>query len=268
MPGLLIEKRGATTVLTIDRPERRNALGRSVAFALTEAIADFSADSAQRVAVITATGDEAFCAGYDLKEMAEAGAGSGAMPISPSPDICGIAACEKPVIAALNGLAVSGGLELALSCDIRLCTPETWFGAFEVKRGFLAGVAVNVLPRLVPYGVAADMLLAGTRLTAERALQLGLVQDVVERDGLLDAALARAEAIASHSPSAVLGSKQVLRHWRDLQLAEQQRYYEAVVHRVLLSGDVFEGPRAFAEKREAMFSDGWPVPIPPSERRT
>lgn len=260
MSELVVETIDATTVVTLNRPERRNALGRDVVRALTEAVAEFEQDDSQRVAIITATGDEAFCAGFDLKEMAQPASAKPSLPVSPSPDIAGIAACEKPVIAAINGLAVSGGLELALSCDIRVCTPESWFGAFEVKRGFLAGVAVNVLPRLVPYGVAADMLLAGTRLSAERALQLGLVQDIVSRDDLLDTALQRAEAIAAHSPSAVWGSKQVLRYWRDLQLSEQQRYYEAVVHRVLLSGDLFEGPTAFAEKREPTFSQGWPLP--------
>lgn len=263
MSELGIERDGAITVFTINRAERRNALGREVVSALTEGIAEFDRDPDQRVAIITATGSEAFCSGFDLKEMAESSAGANAaptLPVSPGPDICGVAACEKPVIAAVNGLAVSGGLELALSCDIRLCTPEAWFGAFEVKRGFLAGVAVNVLPRLVPYGVAADMLLAGTRLDAQRALHLGLVQEVVEHDQLRDAALERAHAIATHSPTAVWGSKQVLRYWRDAQLAEQQRYYEAVIHRVLLSGDMFEGPRAFAEKREPQFSNGCPSP--------
>lgn len=265
MSELRIDRDGATTVFTIDRIERRNALGRDVVAALTEGIAEFERDSAQRVAIITATGSDAFCSGFDLKEMAESGSsGAPTLPISPFPDICGVAACEKPVIAAVNGLAVSGGLELALSCDILLCTPDAWFGAFEVKRGFLAGVAVNVLPRLVPYSVAADMLLAGTRLSAQRALELGLVQEVVEQGRLHQAALERAHAIAGHSPAAVWGSKQVLRYWRDLQLTEQQRYYEAVINRVLLSGDMLEGPRAFVEKREPQFSDGWPSLIPGS----
>ncbi|MGL3150377.1 enoyl-CoA hydratase/isomerase family protein [Microbacterium sp. A82] len=262
MSELRVDRDGATTVFTIDRIERRNALGREVVAALTAGVMEFQRDVTQRVAIITAAGVDAFCSGFDLKEMADAGSSvAPTLPVSPSPDICGVAACEKPVIAAINGLAVSGGLELALSCDIRLCTPEAWFGAFEVKHGFLAGVAVNVLPRLVPYSVAADMLLAGTRLDAQRALQLGLVQEIVEHHQLLDAALSRAHAIAAHSPSAVWGSKQVLRYWRDAQLAEQQRYYEAVIHRVLLSGDMMEGPRAFTEKRKPQFSDGWPSPL-------
>lgn len=258
MSELRVEKQGRTTIITIDRPHRMNALGRDVYAHLAEAVREFSADPSQRAAIITATGDAAFCTGFDLKEMAEGSGSTKALPVSPRPDIAGVAASEKPVIAAINGAAVSGGLELALCCDIRLCTPHAWFGAFEAKRGFLAGVAVTVLPRLVPYGVAADMLLAGERLSAERAHQLGLVQAVVEPAALLETALQRAESIGASSPSAVWGTKQVLRHWRDLQMAEQQRYYESVVHRVLLSGDMFEGPRAFAEKREPNFSDGWP----------
>lgn len=255
---LQIDKDGATTVFTINRPSRMNALGREMMAELTAGIAEFNRDPSQRVAVITATGDRAFSTGFDLKEMAAGSDGPPALPISPGPDIAGVASTEKPVIAAINGAAVSGGLELALSCDIRICTPNAWFGVFEVKRGFLAGVAVNVLPRLLPYGVAADMLLAGERLAADRAYQLGLVQAVVEPAALLDAALERAATIASHSPSAVWGSKQVLQYWRNLQIAEQQRYYEAVIHRVILSGDMREGPRAFAEKREPQFSVGWP----------
>lgn len=258
MPELQIEKHGSTTVFTINRPERMNALGRSVFEQLTAGVAEFNADQSQRVAIITAAGDGAFSAGFDLKEMAESGSDSKALPVSPWPDLAGVAASEKPFIAAINGLAVSGGLELALSCDIRICTPNAWFGAFEVKRGFLAGVAVNVLPRLLPYGVAADMLIAGERLSADRAYQLGLVQAVVEPEALLETALARAATIGEHSPTAVWGTKQVLKYWRDLQIAEQQKYYEAVVHRVLLSGDMLEGPKAFATKTEPKFSDGWP----------
>ena len=132
---------------------------------------------------------------------------------------------------------------------------------FEVKRGILAGVAVNVLPRLVPMGVAMDMMLAGERLSADDAFRVGLVQAVVPRDKLLETAMARADTIATHSQAAVWGTKQVLKFWRDALMAEQQRYYQAVVHRVLLSGDVHEGPRAFAEKRDPQFRNAWPDPF-------
>lgn len=259
MAELLVEKQDRTTIFTLNRPEAMNSLSSTLIADLTAGIAEFAQDRSQRVAIITGAGDKAFCAGADLKEMASGTESGPMLPITPGPDLAGVAACEKPIIAAVNGLAVAGGMELSLCCDIRIATPQSWFGVFEVKRGFLAGIAVNVLPRLLPYGVAADLLLSAERLPAERAYALGLVQQLVERDQLLDAALAKAHAIAQGSPSAVLGSKQVLKYWRNLQQAEQQAYYEAVIHRVLLSGDMLEGPRAFAEKREPSFSDGWPT---------
>ncbi len=258
MSDIVVDKQESTTIITLNRPEAMNSMSSGLISELTAAMTEFREDGAQRVAIITGAGDRAFCAGADLKEMASSAASGGGLPVSPGPDIAGIAATEKPVIAAVNGLAVAGGMELSLCCDIRIATPEAWFGVFEVKRGILAGIAVNVLPRVLPYGVAADLLLAAERLPAERAYALGLVQRIVPREELLDAALAKARAIAESSPAAVWGSKQVLKYWRNLQQAEQQAYYEAVVHRVLLSGDVLEGPRAFAEKREASFSDGWP----------
>jgi len=258
MADLLVEKQGHATIFTINRPDRMNALGGTVNADLTAGLKEFEADPDQYVAILTATGDRAFCAGGDLKEMADGAATGSRLPISPQPDIGGLAACEKVTIAAVNGLAVAGGLELAISCDIRIAAQNAWFGVFEVKRGILAGVAVNVLPRLIPYGVAVDMMLAGERLSADDALRVGLVQAVVPREKLLETALARAEVIATHSQAAVWGTKQVLKFWRDALMAEQQRYYQAVIHRVLLSGDVHEGPRAFAEKRDPHFRNAWP----------
>jgi len=261
MADLLVEKQGHTTIFTINRPERMNALGGTVNADLTEGLKEFQADPDQYVAIVTGAGDRAFCAGGDLKEMADNASSGNRMPVSPKPDIAGLAACEKVTIAAVNGLAVAGGLEIAISCDIRIAAQNAWFGVFEAKRGILAGVAVSVLPRLIPLGVAMDMMLAGERLTADDAYRLGLVQAVVPREKLMETALARAEAVAQHSQAAVWGTKQVLKFWRDALMAEQQRYYEAVIHRVLLSGDIHEGPRAFAEKREPAFSNAWPDPF-------
>ncbi len=227
---------------------------------LGAAIAAFNADPDQYVAILTGAGEKAFCAGADLREMAgEVGAGQ-ALPMSPEPDIGGVGASEKPVIAAINGFAVAGGLELALCCDIRIAVEESWFGLFEVAHGIVAGVAVSILPRLMPFGAVMDLMLTGERMTAADAHRLGLVQKLVCRENLLDAALAKAESIARNSQPAVWGTKKVLRFWRDAMLAEQQRYYEAVAHRVFLSGDMHEGPRAFVEKREAHFSNRWPDP--------
>lgn len=258
VPTILVEKQGHTTIFTINKPDSMNAIDSSDAAELESGLAEFQADANQYVAVLTAVGDKAFCAGADLKTMATNVAAGDYVPINPSPDIAGIAACEKVTIAAVNGLAVGTGTELAISCDIRIAADTAWFGLPETKRGIIAGVAVNVLPRLMPIGAVMDMMLTGERLTADDAHRLGLVQRVVPRDKLVETAVAKAEIISKGSQAAVWGTKQVIKFWRDAMIAEQQRYYEAVAHRVMLSGDVHEGPRAFAEKREPNFRQGWP----------
>ena len=258
VPNIVVEKQGHTTVFTINKPDRLNAIGAADAAELQAALAEFQADPDQYVAVITAAGDKAFCAGADLKDMTANVGGGDYLPISPSPDIAGIAECEKVTIAAVNGLAAGTGTELAISCDIRIAADSAWFSLPEVKRGIIAGVAVNVLPRLMPIGAVMDLMLSGDRLTADEAFRLGLVQRVVPRSELLEKALEKAETVGKNSQAAVWGTKQILKFWRDALIAEQQRYYEAVVHRVMLSGDVHEGPRAFAEKREPKFRQAWP----------
>ncbi|PAK28042.1 hypothetical protein CJD44_00950 [Streptomyces sp. alain-838] len=227
MADLLVDRHGHTTVFTINRPERMNSLGGTVMADLDAGLAEFRQDPDQHVAVITGTGDKAFSAGADLKEMAARAEGGTAVPVSRQPDIAGLAACEKVTIAAVNGLAVAAGLEISISCDIRVASHNAWFGAFEVERGFLAGVAVNVLPRLLPIGTVMDMMLTGGRLSAEEAHRLGFVQQLVPREELLDAALKKAEAVSRQSQVAVWGTKQVIKFWRDAMMAEQQRYYEA-----------------------------------------
>jgi enoyl-CoA hydratase/carnithine racemase len=261
MADLLVDKQGHTTIFTINRPDRMNSLGGTVMADLSAGLKEFQEDPDQYVAIVTGAGEKAFCAGGDLKEMAEGAASGNRLPMSSGPDIGGLAACEKVTIAAVNGLAIAGGLEVAISCDIRIASERAWFGVFEVKRGILAGVAVNVLPRLMPMGAVMDLMLSGDRLTAEEAYRLGLVQRVVPHDKLMETALQKADMVAQNSQAAVWGTKQVLKFWRNALMAEQQRYYEAVVHRVLLSGDMHEGPRAFAEKREPKFSNRWPDPF-------
>jgi enoyl-CoA hydratase/carnithine racemase len=261
MADLLVDKQGHTTIFTLNRPERMNALSGALMQDLQAGLQEFQRDPDQYVAIITGAGDKAFCSGGDLKEMAASAATAKRLPMSPGPDIVGLAACEKVTIAAVNGLAIAGGLELTICCDIRIASENAWFGVFEVKRGILAGVAVNVLPRLMPLGAVMDLMLSGDRLTAEEAHRLGLVQKVVPHEKLLEAAVAKAEMIGQNSQAAVWGTKQVLKFWRNAMIGEQQRYYEAVMHRVLLSGDVFEGPKAFAEKREPQFRQAWPNPF-------
>ena len=272
MSILLVERKGPVTVLTLNRRERHNALSPALGLELKAAVAAFRDDPDQLVLIITGAGDQAFCSGADLKEMREGQAdpaaqptGKRPLPMAPEPDMAGLLTCHKPVIAAINGLAVGGGLEITLCCDIRLAAEGAWFGLPEPGHGFIAGVAAVALPRLMPMGAVMDMMLAGERLPAADAYRLGLVQAVVPRERLMAEAMRRAEAMARSSPSALWGTKQVLRYWRDLMLQEHHRYYDAVVHRVLLSGDMIEGIRAFAEKRERRYRTDWPDPFERAE---
>jgi enoyl-CoA hydratase/carnithine racemase len=262
---ILVEKRNHVTIATLNRPHRHNAIDHALATALGAVTEAVSADPEQRVLIITGSGNQAFCSGADLKSMGE-NAGDpnagrqAAMPIPGAPDIANIADCEKPVIGAINGLAVGGGLELALCCDIRIASENAWFALPEPTRGFIAGIAVSVLPRLMPIGAVMDMMLTGERLNAADACRLGLVQGVFRSEDLLDAAMRKAEKMAAMSQPALWGTKAAIRYWRDLMLHEQHRHYQAIVHRVLLSSDMAEGLAAFGEKREPRFGKGWPVP--------
>jgi enoyl-CoA hydratase/carnithine racemase len=255
---ILVEKHGRVSVITLNRPTAHNSMTRAMRTELEAVVKEFNADPDQYVGIITGAGEKAFCSGADVKEMAGEVGGGTRLPVNAWPDIGGISDGEKPMIAAVNGLAVAGGCEIAISCDIRVASTNAWFGLSEVKIGVIAGVAVNILPRLLPMGAAMDMILSGDRLSAEDAYRLGLVQALVEPGKLMEAAFRKAEAIAANSQTAVWGSKKIMKFWRDLMLAEQQTLYEAVVHRVLLSGDVLEGPKAFAEKRPPNFKNAWP----------
>ena len=135
MPDLLIDKEGHTTILTINRPDQMNSMGGTVHEDLKQAMIEFQQDSNQYVAIITGAGEKSFSAGGDLKAMAARSEARAALPISQVPDLDGVAACEKVTIAAVNGLAVAAGMELAISCDIRVAADHAWFGVFEVSRG-------------------------------------------------------------------------------------------------------------------------------------
>ena len=227
MSELKIDRRGAVTVMTLNRPERHNAISISLASGLKSAIAEFSADEGQKVLIITGAGEKAFCSGADLKMLAGEGGRERRLPTAPEPDIVGLGACDKPVIAAINGLAVGGGAEIAMCCDIRLAADDAWFAFPEPSRGFIAGITALMLPRLVPMGAALDVMLTGERVSAEEAYRIGFVQRTLPRRNLMDEAERKALLMCAHSRSALMGTKNVLRYYRDLLLAEHHRYYEA-----------------------------------------
>ncbi|MBO0729410.1 MAG: enoyl-CoA hydratase/isomerase family protein [Acidimicrobiaceae bacterium] len=259
MSDVLVERQGHTTIITLHRPEKLNAFTTAMGDELTGIMGEFDRDPDQYVAIITGAGDRAFSSGFDLSEMAgRFGAGNVSAGVS-SVDLWGVGSSPKPTIAAVNGLAVAGGFELALNCDIRVAADSAWFGLFEVKRGIMAGVGVNLLARYLPFGEALYLLMTADRLNAEDAARLGLVQRLTPSARLMDTAMGIAEMIGANSQVAVQASKHVAYQWRNLAIREQIELYRAVNQRLLLCEDAVEGARAFVEKRDPVFVNRWPT---------
>ncbi|HEX4752181.1 MAG TPA: crotonase/enoyl-CoA hydratase family protein [Solirubrobacterales bacterium] len=196
------ERVGAAAVLTIDRPERRNAVDAATARALREGFESFEADDGARALVLTGAGGEAFCAGADLKAMdLEVDDPAGPMGFSRLD-------ASKPTIAAIDGWCLAGGLELALWCDLRLATPASTFGLFERRWGVpLVDGGTQRLPRLVGLGRALDLILTGRAVDADEAERIGLVTAVTAPGGHLDRALELAEALAAFPQETMLADR-------------------------------------------------------------
>lgn len=246
---LLRERRGHVEILTINRPEVRNAVNGAVSKAMGAALDELAEDDEVWVVILTGSGDKAFSAGMDLKAFA---AGEGAAIVDAPGGFGGIAKREfpKPLIAALNGSALAGGCEIMLACDLVVAADHARIGVPEVQRGLLAGAgALLRLPRRLPGAIAMELVLTGEPIDAPRALELGLVNRVVPSDRLMDEALALAERIAANAPVAVRCSKQVL--LRAGQLPDEQAWpvNDTAAGQVFASADAMEGSTAFAEKR-------------------
>lgn len=234
-------------VITIDRPKVRNAIDLDTALALAEAID--RADNSDDVRSMVLTGSGAnFCAGMDLKAFAA----TGERPVSPSRGAFGIVERppEKPIIAAVEGAALGGGLEIVLACDLIVASRTAAFGLPEVKRGLVASAGgVLRLPNRIPFNIAMEIVLTGEPINASRAAELGLVNRVVEPEEATSAAIALAEDIARNAPLAVQAAKQVARQGRDWPDAEGFDRQRPFVELVRGSQDAVEGARAFVEKR-------------------
>ena len=245
-----VEREGRVLVVTIDRPEVLNALHPPANRELGEAFDAFAADPGLWVAILTGAGERAFSAGNDLKFQASSG---GRLEIPPA-GFGGLTSrfdLAKPVIAAVNGLALGGGFEIALACDLIVASENASFGLPEPRVGLaaLAG-GLHRLPRQIPLKQAMGMLLTGRRISAREAQALGLVNEVVPAAELLSAARRWADAILACSPVSVRTTKQVATRglrFASLEEAMGQRYDE--IRELVLSEDFQEGPRAFAEKR-------------------
>jgi enoyl-CoA hydratase/carnithine racemase len=245
------EKGDHVATITLNRPEVMNALHPPAHAELNEAWADYIADGEMWVAILTGAGERAFSAGADLKyRVAQADEHALRNPLHAHGDI--LSQCWKPLIAAVNGYAVGGGLELALRCDIIIAAEHARFGLPEARRGLLADAGgVVKLPRRIPYHLAMGMILTGRFFSAPEALQMGLVNEVVPQNDLLPAAARWAQEIMACAPLAIQAAKQVVLNTLDLPVESAMSRIESLdmVRKLRLSDDYAEGPQAFAEKR-------------------
>ena len=265
-PHLLEEIRGHILVLTLNRPAARNAISPQMACRLSDAYEHFSKDDRLRVLVLTGAGDRAFCAGGDLGLTMPLLSGAREPeddwdrrvlddPAVMDRSALRHTAMDKPIISAINGVCVAGGMETMLATDIRIVSQTARFGLPEAKRGLIpfAGSLAR-LPRQVPYALAMELLLTGDLIDADRALSIGLVNAVVPQAEVLPRAIDMAERIAANGPLAIEAIKRTVRLATGVPLEEGFTREDEAKRIVMASQDAREGPRAFMEKRPARFT--------------
>ena len=245
-PAVLTETRGRVLVITLNRPDQRNAVNAAVAQGIAAALDELDANRELSVGVLTGAG-KGFCAGMDLKAFV-----AGESPHVGDRGFAGITrrAADKPLIAAVEGFAVAGGLEVALSCDLIVASRAARLGIPEVKRSLVAaGGGLLRLPRVLPRNIAMELALTGDPLLGDRAYELGLVNRLTEPGGTLAAAIALAEQIAENGPLALAATKRILRESADWPEAEFFARQDEIAGPVFRSDDAREGATAFAQRR-------------------
>ncbi|HZN71164.1 MAG TPA: crotonase/enoyl-CoA hydratase family protein [Micromonosporaceae bacterium] len=251
----LVERRGHVLIVTMNRPEARNALSTQMMAIMRRAWDEVDHDPDIRVCVLTGAGGS-FCAGADLKAMTANHPGDNAdgMDLSVIEALLKGRRLSKPLVAAVEGPAVAGGTEILQATDIRVAGESARFGVSEARWGLfpLGGSAVR-LPRQIPYTVAADMLLTGRHITAAEALRIGLIGHVVPDGQALDKALELAELIAGNGPLAIQAILRTIRETEGIAEDEAFRLEARLGMAVFASEDAKEGPRAFVEKRRPVF---------------
>ncbi len=241
-------RRDGVAVLTLNRPEARNAVNGELAQAVEASLDALEADASVNAVVLTGAGST-FCAGADLKVVA---AGRGAELATPKGGFGGIVTrtFPKPLIAAVNGPALAGGFEVVLACDLVVAAEHATFGLPEVKRGLFAAAGGLIrLPKRIPLALATEIALTGDPIDAARAAQLGLVNRVVPDGQVVEAACELAARIAANGPLAVRNSLAMVREAAELTAAEAWARNNALAVEVFASRDAVEGATAFAEKR-------------------
>jgi enoyl-CoA hydratase/carnithine racemase len=258
---ILYEKQGPVRLITINRPDKMNSLDFAANDALVAAFRDFEADAEARVAVVTGSGDKAFCAGADLKtytmDFANRPAPEFRRRYTDGPGFGGITRnldIFKPIVAAVNGYAISGGFELALACDIRFCSHNAEFALQDVRWGFHAcdGGLIR-LPQIIGLGHAMEIILSGERVSAQDAYRMGLVNRVHEQNDLLEKTLDYASLLARRAPLAQSFAKEVIKRAAGLPMDEALRLESRSFYDLGRTDDLAEGTASFRERREANF---------------
>ncbi len=250
-PEIKYEKKGHIAIMTIDRPKAMNSLSKAMLLGLDAAFKDFQDDPDLWVAILTGAGDRAFCCGMDLKE---------AIPLLTAGDDLGypdhtkrqFSDVFKPIIAAVNGACIAGGMEMLAGTDVRVAGEHVKFSLGEVRWGLIpAGGSHIRIPRQIPWAIAMELLLTGEPIDAKRAYDVGMINRVVPADQVLPEAMKIAEAICKNGPLAVQTAKEIA--VRSLELEPGFVLEKTLGARVFASEDAKEGPAAFAEKRKPEF---------------
>jgi enoyl-CoA hydratase len=251
--AILITRDGQIGIITVNRPEVRNALNKAAWAMLRDAFRELNADAGIRVIIVTGAGEKAFVAGADLnalkeRDLVETFFGENQLILQE------IASIPKPVIAAINGFALGGGLELAMACDIRICASNARLGQTEINVGILPGAGgTQRLTRLVGLGKAKELIFTGKLITAEEAARIGLVNMVVEPAEVMDCALAMARDICAKSPFALRVAKLVVNNGANADLGTALTLERLGQTAVFGTEDHLEGISAFLEKRDPVY---------------
>lgn len=246
------QRRGAVLEVTLDRP-KANAIDAATSRIMGDVFASFRDDPDLRVAIVTGGGEKFFCPGWDLKAAADGEAANVDYGVGGFGGLQELPNLNKPVIAAINGIAFGGGFELALSCDILIAADHASFALPEINSGVIADAATLKLPKRIPYHIAMDMLFTGRRITAEEAARWGIVSEIVPAADLMERAREKAALLADGPPLVFAAIKEVLREAEGMRfqdaLARMNREEFATIRSLYSSEDQKEGAKAFAEKR-------------------
>lgn len=247
-------KEGKIAIFIINRPESMNAINPESAEELSNLLIEFRNDENMWVGIITGAGEKAFCAGADIKTMLSNEKKNKGKHWKKPPSIYRGLELWKPVIAAVNGLCLGGGMEIALACDFRIAAEKAKFGLPEVTLGLIPGMGgTQRLPRLIPFGKAAEMLLTGELIDAQEAYRIGLVNKVVPLESLMTETKKLAETICKAGPLAVQSAKQAMYRGLNMSLAEGLQLEAILVDYIMDTEDYNEGTTAFVEKRKPDF---------------